>query len=104
MTRHYIHGDPHEDDSGLYYCRRCDIFALPRHFDMCTLGVVILKGVEYKETHLWRYIRYWKMLQGCKAVIEDKGNLFWCGPLDKQKLPRLERCADSVASRKSEAR
>lgn len=30
--RHYIHGDRHESDPGLYYCAACDMFFDEAHF------------------------------------------------------------------------
>ena len=89
--RHYLHGDPHETDDGLYFCHRCDIFALPRHFDNCQLGMVVKRGTEYRETHAWRYVKYWQLLSGKKGVVEDRRNLFWDGALSDRKLPHLER-------------
>ena len=91
--RHYLHGDPHEDGSGLYFCHKCDIFAPPRHFDMCVLGKVIKRGVNYKQTHEWRYVYYAKKLKSHPGVVEDRNNLFCSGPLDERKLPRLDRAS-----------
>lgn len=32
-TRHYVHGDLHEERPGIYYCARCDKFEPAQHFD-----------------------------------------------------------------------
>lgn len=33
MTRYYLHGDRSEDQTRLYYCAICDVFASQEHFD-----------------------------------------------------------------------
>ncbi|MGY0633623.1 YozE family protein [Luteimonas sp. A478] len=33
MTRYYFHGDKSEEDSSLYYCAICDVFAEREHFE-----------------------------------------------------------------------
>jgi uncharacterized protein YozE (UPF0346 family) len=32
-TRHYVHGDHHEETPNTYYCSRCDLFTPAQHFE-----------------------------------------------------------------------
>jgi hypothetical protein len=88
--RHYLHGDKIEGTDDQYFCQRCDLFVLRRHFDACDLGIVYRAGRAYKETHAYRYAFYLNRLKSKRGVIQDPENLFRDGLVGRG-LPPLIR-------------